>query len=161
MYLHSVGVVHRDMSSSNVLMTAGVAVVDAIARSGTVSIAVAKVSDFGLSRPVVGSATGSTGNCFYLAPEVFRGEDHTEAADVFSFAIVAWETLAGRKPHDGMPAQKCAYSVSVSGLRPDPRLITNAKLRQVVQKMWVAEAAQRPRSKQVWLELKTVIDGLM
>jgi len=81
-YLHSRSppIVHRDLSSSNVLLTADV---DALVRNSSNSrYPVAKISDFGLSRAMEWYMTQRTGNMFYMAVEVFQGEHYTEKADV-------------------------------------------------------------------------------
>lgn len=81
-YLHSRSppIVHRDLSSSNVLLTADV---DALVRNASNSrYPVAKISDFGLSRAMEWYMTQRTGNMFYMAVEVFQGEHYTEKADV-------------------------------------------------------------------------------
>jgi serine/threonine protein kinase len=83
-YLHSRSppIVHRDLSSSNVLLTADV---DALVRNSSNSrYPVAKISDFGLSRAMEWYMTQRTGNMFYMAVEVFQGEHYTEKADVRS-----------------------------------------------------------------------------
>ncbi|AMV19845.1 protein kinase domain-containing protein [Planctomyces sp. SH-PL14] len=74
------GFVHRDIKPANVLLTAG----------GT-----AKLADFGLA-----NATGSmAGTPAYLAPEVWvRSDSVGPAADVYSFGIMLFEMLTGRRP---------------------------------------------------------------
>ncbi|CAG8454729.1 10451_t:CDS:1, partial [Racocetra fulgida] len=37
----------------------------------------------------------------YLAPEVLKGEQFTQAADIYSFGIIMIEILTGRRPYDG------------------------------------------------------------
>ena len=78
----------------------------------------AKVADFGLSRSESAYATVSQGNCYYLPPEVFCGEEYTTAADTYSFAVLLWEVLTGSPPHAALKAQRAAYQVAVNGLRP-------------------------------------------
>jgi hypothetical protein len=108
--LHAVGVVHRDLKPSNVLMTS-----DA-------EPAVAKISDFGISRvdaienasvdasaatlvadtPRRASALTGTGvvmgTPLYMAPEAARGERVDAPNDLFALGIIAYEMLTGRAP---------------------------------------------------------------
>ncbi|CAG8775024.1 15055_t:CDS:1, partial [Racocetra fulgida] len=37
----------------------------------------------------------------YLAPEVLKGEQFTQVADIYSFGIIMIEILTGRRPFDG------------------------------------------------------------
>ncbi|KAF1334684.1 Tkl protein kinase, partial [Globisporangium splendens] len=81
-YLHSLRpkkVIHRDLKSKNVLMTADLE---------------AKLSDFGISRERRYEDTHMTagiGTSFWIAPEVLMGKDYDEKADIFSFGVVLSE----------------------------------------------------------------------
>lgn len=78
------GLVHRDVSPGNVLLS----------RAGEV-----KVADFGVAR--AGSSSdgpGVVGKPAYMAPEQVRGEAVDARADVFSAGVVIFELLTGQKP---------------------------------------------------------------
>jgi serine/threonine-protein kinase len=80
------GVVHRDVSPHNVL----------VSFEGEV-----KLTDFGIARAMhrAGlSAPGTIkGKAAYMAPEQARGEAVDARADVFSLGVVLWELCAGRR----------------------------------------------------------------
>jgi serine/threonine-protein kinase len=80
------GIVHRDMSPPNVLIT----------RYGEI-----KITDFGLAKAnnqLEKSEPGIIkGKFSYLAPEAAMGHDVDARADIFAVGIILWEMLAGRK----------------------------------------------------------------
>ncbi len=87
--IHAAGVIHRDLKPSNILITG----------DGP------KVIDFGIARAAdVASVTGTgmrTGTPAYMAPEYIRGQDVTEAVDVFALGVVAHFAATGRLAFGG------------------------------------------------------------
>lgn len=87
---HQVGLVHRDVKPSNILV--------AKARNFVYLI------DFGIARATTDTAltkTGLTmGTLAYLAPERFRGVTDPRA-DVYALACTLYECLTGKRPYPG------------------------------------------------------------
>ncbi|HSN91114.1 MAG TPA: serine/threonine-protein kinase, partial [Anaeromyxobacteraceae bacterium] len=81
-HAHAAGVVHRDLKPGNVFLC----------RDGT-----AKVLDFGLAR-IFGSPSLAGGTPGYMAPEQMRREGEDARTDVFSAAVMLYQSLAGRLP---------------------------------------------------------------
>ena len=89
-YLHSYGIVHRDIKLDNILMT------DDSDQSK------AKLVDFGLSK-MIGpkeSCTEPFGTFGYAAPEVLRGKPYDKAIDIWSLGVVLYILLTGRAPFE-------------------------------------------------------------
>ena len=99
---HARGLVHRDLKPENVMIT----------RDDQV-----KILDFGLAKPVEGSATDQTraatrltsagvvlGTFGYMAPEQVRGLAVDHRADMFAFGAVLYEMLTGRRAFEGETA---------------------------------------------------------
>lgn len=87
---HAAGLVHRDIKPGNLLITP----------DGRV-----KITDFGIARiadQVPLTATGQVmGTVQYLSPEQASGHPASPATDIYSLGIVAYESLAGRRPFTG------------------------------------------------------------
>ena len=73
----------------------------------------AKVMDFGLAKPPPGPATDETrtvsvlstpgaviGTLPYMSPEQVRGEPLDARSDLFSFGVLLYEMVTGRRPFD-------------------------------------------------------------
>jgi serine/threonine-protein kinase len=79
------GVVHRDVSPHNIMLTFG----------GEV-----RLIDFGIARgsadPSLTMAGTLVGRRSYTAPELFRGATADRRADTYSLGVVLWELLTGR-----------------------------------------------------------------
>jgi len=103
------GIVHRDVSPSNVLLSF----------EGEV-----KVCDFGIARAhaLAGELPEETiaGKAGYMSPEQARGESLDARADVFAAGIILWEMLAGRrlyKAGDGERLLDLARAAAIPELR--------------------------------------------
>ncbi|MCB9593904.1 MAG: serine/threonine protein kinase [Sandaracinaceae bacterium] len=93
-HAHERGIVHRDVSPANILVSV----------DGEV-----KLTDFGIGKPLSsgpGPASVVRGNLWYMAPERLEpGAEPSTRADLFSLGVVLFECLAGARPYGApMPA---------------------------------------------------------
>jgi len=130
---HQAGLVHRDVKPANLLLNAA---------------GVVKITDFGISY-AAGSApmtrTGMiVGTPSYLAPERATGALATEASDIYSVGVVAYECLTGAPPFAGT-----AIEVAVAHRdRPLPPLPASvpAAVARFVASLTAKDPGRRPAS---------------
>jgi len=124
---HAAGVVHRDIKPSNIL----------ILRDSQV-----KVCDFGLAKLEGGAApleetrtlSGTVvGTAAYMSPEQATGLEVDHRTDIFSFGVVLYEMLAGRRPFEGNSPLEAVGGILHREPAPLPELAP--RLREIVAKL--------------------------
>src|SRR5256714_2595248 len=142
---HSRGIIHRDIKSGNVMVTA----------SGQV-----KVLDFGLAKLLDDTEAATSGihrteltevgvpygTATYAAPEQARGDRVDKRADIFSLGVLLYEMLTGTWPFRGKTTIDVRHAVlhdaprSISELRSSP---IPPRLQQIIDKALEKEPKDR------------------
>ncbi|CAG9465400.1 unnamed protein product [Pedinophyceae sp. YPF-701] len=109
--------------------------------------------------------TGLTGSLLYMAPEVFRSEKYNEKADVFSFAVIAYELLTFKLISSHLPKAdfyNCyGYAENVSkGWRPDLPKKWSRDLKQLIESAWAGQGGERPSFADIVERLTDIIEAL-
>jgi serine/threonine protein kinase len=89
-YLHSFGIVHRDLKLENVMM------------SDSSNLAIPKIVDFGLSKIIGPNETAREpfGTIGYSAPEVLMQKPYSFSCDVWSIGCILYALVSGSLPFD-------------------------------------------------------------
>ncbi|RPE41675.1 serine/threonine protein kinase [Streptomyces sp. Ag109_O5-1] len=137
--VHELGLVHRDVKPSNVLLTL----------DGPLLI------DFGIARAIDGTASltssgVSIGSPGYMSPEQILGKGVTGAADMFSLGAVLAYAANGEPPFPGDSSAALLYKV----VHEEPELGTlSGELRSVAEACLAKEAGARPGPAEVAAQL--------
>ena len=137
---HQAGIVHRDIKPGNLLVAAG----------GTT-----KITDFGIATAVAAAQashlteTGMVmGTAMYVSPEQATGAPVTNASDIYSLGVVAYECLAGHPPFTASEPLAIAFAHKhepVPALPPDvPQPVSD-----LVYHMLAKTPQERPASVRV------------
>jgi eukaryotic-like serine/threonine-protein kinase len=134
---HDNGIVHRDVTPANVMLTS----------TG------AKVLDFGISALIGDKETSANGDVFgtvaYLAPERLIRDEVTAAADVYAAGLVLYQCLAGRLPWPAETITEMLYAHAHVQPHPLPPLGLPRAIEDVCYQCLASEPHHRPSSAQL------------
>jgi serine/threonine protein kinase len=108
------------------------------------------------------SATESTDNkenygiIPYMAPEIFQGQKYTKDSDIYSFGMIMWEFMTGRRPFWDRNHDIELIIDIYDGLRPP--IVTNAPKGyiELMKECWHFDPVKRPTA----LELHVIFDRM-
>ncbi len=134
---HSRGIIHRDVKSANIMLTA----------TGRV-----KVMDFGLAkssgRTQLTQSGTTVGTVDYMSPEQAKGESVDHQTDIWSLGIVLYEMLTGELPFKAHYEQATIYLI----VNEEPPSIRNRRsdvpkeVERIVEKALKKDVRERYQS---------------
>jgi serine/threonine protein kinase len=148
-FLHSSGIVHRDLKSLNLLLDAKWNL---------------KVSDFGLTRfkgDLKDSQQQQQGSIHWMAPEILAEETDIDfvLADIYAFGIILWELLTREQPYAGLTPAAIAVAVIRDDARPNmPEGHVDADYEKLITDCWHRDPTVRPTFLEVMTRLSAMVD---
>jgi len=152
--LHSKGIIHRDIKSSNILVSPHIGDLSGGATGLETNledvIFKVRLGDYETSDGV-----GGTG--FWRAPEVLqhlkavrekigssdnKTPTYSAAVDVYGLGMLFYELLSGKIPFEGHPVSD--YDLVLLGARPELPTHVTKRMKQLLCRCWHAEPQKRP-----------------
>jgi hypothetical protein len=145
---HRQGIVHRDITPSNIMLTRGGA----------------KVLDFGIATRIGAPDEDEDGGTFgtpsYVAPERLNGTPAQPATDIYSLGVLLYETLTGQVP---FPADTWEELTHVLANGSSPASIDRpgipATVGDICFRALTRDPEQRPTAQQVAETLRAALTG--
>uniref|UniRef100_A0A1I8BFI0 Raf homolog serine/threonine-protein kinase n=1 Tax=Meloidogyne hapla TaxID=6305 RepID=A0A1I8BFI0_MELHA len=149
-YLHSRGVIHRDLKTNNIFLAEGTSV---------------KIGDFGLATvktrtnalPNGAPNPNPTGSILWMAPEVIRMQcenPYSTQSDVYAFGICLYELLTSKLPYDDIKDRdQILFMVGSGLLRPNIKNLrsdTPRQLRNVFEQCIKFRHSERPEFRVIY-----------
>ncbi len=131
--IHSVSIIHRDFHSGNIFFD---------------ERQFPYIGDLGISKSATESTDDNNNENYgiipYMAPEIFQGQKYTKASDIYSFGMIMWEFMTGRRPFwDRIHDAELIIEIC-DGLRPP--IVTNAPegFIDLMKECWHSDPEKRP-----------------
>lgn len=135
-YVHSKGIVHRDVKPNNIR-------VDALGVVKLMDFGIAKTDDFSVTAPGF-----TVGTPYYMAPEQIRGEKPTHLVDIYAFGMLLYELLTGIRPFEAQSVDEIFDMILHKPVELDPLATVRAPsgLVSLIAEMTEKDPALRPRN---------------
>ena len=130
-HVHDRKVLHRDLKTQNVFLTA----------DGR-----CKLGDFGVSKVLAGThqlASTAVGTPYYLSPEICENKPYDHKSDVWSLGCILYELCAQRHPFDGASLKLLIVKI-LRGVYPPVPARYGKTLCDTIREMLSRDPARRP-----------------
>ncbi|RGB36337.1 kinase-like domain-containing protein [Rhizophagus diaphanus] len=141
--IHSVNILHRDFHSGNIFFLDKRHVY---------------LGDLGLSKSATEFTDDDNNNenygiIPYMAPEIFKGQKYTKKSDIYSFGMIMWEFMTGRRPFWNRSHDAELIIEICDGLRPP--IVTNAPegYIELMKECWNSVPNKRPEATDIYMKL--------
>jgi eukaryotic-like serine/threonine-protein kinase len=149
-YVHAQGVIHRDITPSNIML---------VDYGTTLSRTRARLTDFGIAIAVGTEhehGQPTEGTPAYLSPEQASGWSLTPASDIYSLGLVLLECFTGKR---AFPGNGDAVSSALARLSSDPEIpeIVPVRWAELLRRMTSRDPADRPAAAELATDIRRTL----
>ena len=94
----------------------------------------------------------------YIAPEVLRGKEYTQASDIYGFGIISYEICTGLPPYHDIAHDEFLTIRICQGLRPKSDYKIPQLILDIINKCWDTDPLKRPKAKELCELLENLVD---
>ncbi|RIA91165.1 kinase-like domain-containing protein [Glomus cerebriforme] len=147
--IHIVSIIHRDFHSGNIFFN----------NNGISDIDKVVIGDLGISKSAAESNDDNEnyGIIPYMAPEIFQGQKYSKASDIYSFGMIMWELMTGRRPFWDRNHDTELIIEICDGERPP--IVTNAPEDYIdlMKECWHSDPNKRPIANYVKYKIEEIL----
>ncbi|GBC39390.1 kinase-like domain-containing protein [Rhizophagus irregularis DAOM 181602=DAOM 197198] len=148
--IHDKGLIHHDFHCGNIL-------------NDSLSV---YITDLGLCQPVnVKSYQNSNKKIYgvlpYVAPEVLRGKEYTQASDIYGYGIIAYEICTGFPPYYDIAHDELLAMKICKGLRPKSNYKIPQSIFAIINQCWDADPLKRPNADELYVLINKKLSSSM
>ncbi|RGB40705.1 kinase-like domain-containing protein [Rhizophagus diaphanus] len=143
--IHKLNIIHRDFHSRNIFFDENIINL----RFNYRFINSVTIGDLGISKSATESGDDNNNENYgiipYMAPEVLQGRKYTKASDMYSFGMIMWVLMTGRRPFWDRNHDTELIIEICDGLRPP--IVTNAPegYIELMEECWHSDPDKRPQ----------------
>src|ERR1700728_3897009 len=116
-------------------------------------IGYAIIKDLGLCKPANEKSEKSPKSIYgvlpYVAPEVLREKEYTQASDIYGLGIIAYEVCTGYPPYHDIDHDENLAARICQGLRPNSNYKIPQLILDIIKQCWDADPLKRPKAEEL------------
>ena len=140
--IHDKELIHHDFHCGNILY-----------HIGSHSTIHSAITDLGLCKPASEKSEKSEKRIYgllpYVAPEVLRGKEYTQAGDIYGFGIVSYEICTGYPPYHDIEHDDTLAIKICNGQRPKSNYKIPQLVLDIIKQCLDADPLKRPKVKEL------------
>eukprot|EP01118_Nematostelium_gracile_P020294 TRINITY_DN9803_c0_g2_i2.p1 TRINITY_DN9803_c0_g2~~TRINITY_DN9803_c0_g2_i2.p1 ORF type:complete len:218 (+),score=38.62 TRINITY_DN9803_c0_g2_i2:395-1048(+) len=145
-YVHSLGILHRDLACRNVLV------------SGLKDNVTLKISDFGMSKQVESYYTSEKAiPVRWAALEVLTHKKFSKSSDVWAFGVTAWEIFEWGTVPFGQMTNHEVYDAVIKGTRLEQPDRCPDQIWEIILSCWKEKTSERPSFDMISSQLSSYV----